>query len=222
MHISEEQLRANRENSKRSTGPVTPEGRRKVAMNAIKHSFAGQTMLLQSHEVEAFNRHFESFRKEYRPGTATEQFLVQSLAEISWSTQQVRAALANAMTIAGNREWPDVHESHTPEIGTAIARSRAVEIAAKELNLFSIYESRKMRSFNTTRKELIQAQAERKAFEKSEMAEAARYRKQCKLNQDPNQPAWHPSEFGFDCSLEAIDAYIAMEDRMTKLKTMAA
>jgi hypothetical protein len=142
MHITEEQLRANRENSKRSTGPVTPEGRRKVAMNAIKHSFAGQTMLLQSHEVDAFNRHFESFRKEYRPGTATEQFLVQSLAEISWSTQQVRAALANAMTIAGNREWPDVHESHTPEIGTAIARSRAVEIAAKELNLFSIYESR--------------------------------------------------------------------------------
>jgi hypothetical protein len=188
MHISEEQLRANRANAKHSTGPVTPEGRRKVAMNAIKHSFAGQTMLLQSHEVEAFNRHFESFRKEYRPGTATEQFLVQSLAEI----------------------------------GTAIARSTAIGIAAKELNLFSIYESRKMRAFNTTRKELIQAQAERKAFEKSEMAEAARYRKQCKLNQDPNQPAWHPSEFGFDCSLEAIDAYIAMEDRMTKLKTMAA
>ena len=54
------------------------------------------------------------------------------------------------------------------------------------------------------------------------MEEAAKYRKLCKLNRDPNQPEWTPAEFGFECSLESVDRYIVMEDRMFSLQKKAA
>ena len=222
MATSTEQIRANRENANLSTGPVTPEGKRKVSMNAMKHSFAGQTCLLQEHEMEGFKKHFESFRREYAPVGPTEEFMVQSLAEISWSTQQLRSASGNALTIAGNRDWPDMNAAYPPEVSTAIARSRAVELNATQINLFSVYENRKMRLFNTTFNQLAQMQKVRRAREQAEMEEAAKYRKLCKLNRDPNHIEWKPSEFGFECSLESVDRYIVMEDRMFSLQKKAA
>jgi hypothetical protein len=56
-------------------------------MNAMKHTFCGQTCIIPEHEMEAYTKHFESFRKEFRPVGASEEFLVQSLAELTWTTQ---------------------------------------------------------------------------------------------------------------------------------------
>ena len=222
MQIIEEQLRANIENAQHSTGPTSYEGKRKVSMNALKHSFAGQTCILHSHEIDAFREHFESFRKEYRPSGPTEEFLVQSLSEISWSTQQIRTASTNLMTIAGNKSTPNGNDTHTPEIAVAISRSLAGTFVSKDLNTYGIYKNRKMRLFNTTRKELLQIQAERRANEKAELEEAATYRKLCKLNQDPSQLPWHPLENGFVCSLEDVDLFIARQDRFSRLRKTAA
>jgi hypothetical protein len=43
--ISEARLAANRENAQKSTGPVTPEGKAKSRLNAVKHGLTGATVL---------------------------------------------------------------------------------------------------------------------------------------------------------------------------------
>ena len=222
MSTSVEQILANRENAQRSTGPVTPEGKRKSSLNGLKHSFAGHTCFVQAHELGDYIRHFEAFRQEYLPVGPTEQFMVQSLAEISWSAQNIRSASSNAFTVAGNREWTERSETRPPHVDSALGCARAVQVLAKEINLFSIYENRKMRLFHTTRHELIRIQTERRDRQLAEMQEAAKYRKLCKLNRDPNQPEWKPEDFGFACSLESIDSYIAQEDGLALLRNKAA
>ena len=216
---SDSQIRANRANSQHSTGPTSDEGKRQVAMNAIKHSFAGQTVVVPAHEADAYNQHFETFRKEYRPSGPTEAFLVQSLAEISYSVQQIRAQTTNATSLAGNRGIRTLNATSTPEIQCALGQADLAQELAPKLNLYGIYENRKMRLFNTTLQRLMELQTIRRAQEQADLEEAARYRKLCKANRDPNQPAWHPSENGFVCSLELIDRYIALEERLARLAT---
>ena len=103
---SEAQITANRINAQSSTGPSSPAGRKKSSMNALKHNFCGQTCIIPDHEIEDYGRHFESFRKEFRPVGPSEEFMVQSLSELSWSTQQIRAAMASKISLGGNRHDP--------------------------------------------------------------------------------------------------------------------
>jgi hypothetical protein len=64
---TEKQIEANRANSQLSTGAVTPEGKRKVSINAIKHGYAGRIAIVLDHEKEAYREHFRAFREEYKP-----------------------------------------------------------------------------------------------------------------------------------------------------------
>ena len=114
-HTSEAQLTANRENAKLSTGPKSPEGRAKVRLNAVKQGFSSHASVIPEHQVPAFRGHFEAFQTEYKPYGPTEAFLLQSLAEISWSTQQIRAEFNTMMTLIGGRETPASHTSN-PEL----------------------------------------------------------------------------------------------------------
>src|SRR5271170_1404529 len=97
--LSDAQLRANQLNAGFSTGPTSEEGKRKVRLNPLIHGFSGHTCLIPDHEKEDYKRHFSSFRDDYKPKSRTEEFLVQSLAELSWSTQQIRTVSSNLMSI---------------------------------------------------------------------------------------------------------------------------
>jgi hypothetical protein len=163
---SEAQITANRINAQASTGPSTPAGRKKVSMNALKHNFCGQTCIILDHEIEDYGRHFESFRKEFRPAGPSEEFLVHSLSELTWGTQQIRAAMASKMSLGGNRIDPRSEASPTPEISDAIAKAAHLAELLPSLNTLSMYEARKTRLFMAVRKELVQIQAARKAHER--------------------------------------------------------
>ena len=63
-----------------------------------------------------------------------------------------------------------------------------------------------MRLFNSTRRELIQVQAERKARELEELEEAAVVRQSA-------PPEWQPSQDGFACSIAQIDRHLLKKYR---------
>jgi hypothetical protein len=197
---SDAQIHANQENSKLSTGPKTPEGKRKVAMNSLKHGFAGQTVILQEHEIPTYEKHFADFRKEYKPAGPTEEFMVHSLADMSYSLGQLRAAMTTKMTIIGVRTIPHDNETHSEETATAVSRARSINEEGASLNTLGLYEQRKQRLFHATRKELLQIQQARKAEEKASLEEAAAHRQADKT--------WSPEENGFVHSLDEIDRYI--------------
>ena len=221
MPTTDAQINANRENAKLSTGPTSLEGRRKVAMNAVKHNHTGQTCLVHAHEVEDYKKHFESFRKEYRPVGPTEEFLVQSLADLAWSTQKVRCDIQNRTALSGLSGADRPNETHTPEITAAWGQAAKSETNAPTLNTLGIYESRKVRLFNTTRKELIAIQTERKAQQKQELEHAIALRKLDNATREPGDLEWNPSQNGFVCTLEQIDREINLRERWQRIQQRA-
>ena len=84
-HVSQKKWMANRQNSLRSTGPRTREGKRNARKNALKHG-------LLSEEIEVLvgeaSSDFENLRLKLREGFAPpnqiEEQLVDSIAVLSW------------------------------------------------------------------------------------------------------------------------------------------
>ena len=216
------QINANRINSQSSTGPSSPAGRKKVSMNAVKHNFCGQTCIIPEYEMEAYTKHFESFRKEFRPVGPSEEFLVQSLSEITWTTQQIRAMMASKISMPSEKLHPDVGNAPNEAVSDAMLRAIQLIDMAPSLNTLSIYEARKMRLFLSTRKALVEMQAARKANEQEEMSLAAALRKNDLETRLPDEPAWEPQQNGFVYSLAQLDDFLVQTKRLNRLTKAAA
>jgi hypothetical protein len=213
---SQKQIGANRRNSLHSSGPRSFEGKRKVSMNAIKHNYCGQTVVVLEHEREAYNAHFQAFRDEYKPVGPTEQYMVQTLADHSWSSARIRSLIDDRITLAAIRHASPDDANATTDIESAMSQGIEIIKMAPSLATLGLYDQRKTRLFHTTRKELAQIQADRKVREKQELAEAAEFRKHDLATRYPDETEWHPSENGFVCSLEEVDRYIARQERFNR------
>jgi hypothetical protein len=205
---SNAQIHANQANAKFSTGPQSPEAKRKVSLNPIKHGYAGIACFVPAHEQEDYEKHFQQFRADYKPKGKTEQFLVQSLAQLSWSVEQIRATTTSIMSLLGTQHAP--FETGDDSMTFNLAQAANIGDHLKEINLLGIYEQRKLRLFNQTRRELTELQKERKLLEKEELTEAAQIRKATKQAFQ----TWQPAEDGFACSIDEIDSYIARTERL--------
>ena len=82
------QIVANRANAKLSTGPVTPEGKAKVATNRLSHGLTGQFRLLSSESQPDYDALLDSLAEEYQPQTATEFHYLNEAARNMWRLQR--------------------------------------------------------------------------------------------------------------------------------------
>ncbi len=219
---SDAQINANRRNGALSHGPVSPEGKAKTRMNALTHGFAGHTVVIPDHEMDSYARHFGSFKSEYKPVGPTEEFLCQSLADLTYSASQIRSVMTNRINTAGCRPIPNSNETHSPKTHHAMAQAFSAVELAPALGTLGTYEARKMRLFHTTRRELIQIQTERKAREKQELEEAAKLREADLKTRQPHENEWQPTENGFVCSITQIDQFIAARTRRDSLLNRVA
>jgi len=206
---SDVKIKANRANSKFSTGPKSPESKRKVSLNSVKHGYSGHACFIPAHEQEAYEKHFQQFRADYNPKGKTEEFLVQSLAQLSWSAEQIRATATSLMSLLGTQQAP--FETGDEGMTFNLAQAANVGEHLKEIDLLGIYEQRKMRLFKTTLHELTELQNARKSQEKEELTEAAQIRKAAKKAFQN----WEPEQDGFACSVEEIDRHIARSERLS-------
>ncbi len=107
---SEAQIEANRANAQKSTGPRTPEGKAKVAQNAIKHGlFARETVIRGEDEDQ-----FEMFRllllKQLTPDSPLEEVLGERVVDLSWRLK--RAAKDQSEAFAA------LYEKYAAQAGT--------------------------------------------------------------------------------------------------------
>jgi hypothetical protein len=83
------QITANRENAQHSTGPVTAAGKQKVAMNRITHGLTGAAILIPGEDPEQLQALAVRLNLELAPGTAVEESLVKSIANLQWRLDRV-------------------------------------------------------------------------------------------------------------------------------------
>ena len=93
--IVPETVNAGREvqSSKRgSTGPRSEAGKRRSSRNAFKHGFFAKVVVIPGESFAKYRSLLKSLRDEWQPVGATEEFLIEMIANIIWRLKRLYAA----------------------------------------------------------------------------------------------------------------------------------
>jgi hypothetical protein len=154
-------IETNRTNAQHSTGPKTPEGKRRSSLNALRHGLTGQIVVMPSEDLEAYQRHVKSFTDDCDPKGAIEANLVQSIADTSWRLHRAAASEANLQTISVTGE--------SDQIQQALAMALAQESHARALSNLSIHTQRLARQYEREVAQLHTLQETRRVKETREL-----------------------------------------------------
>jgi len=103
------QVFANRENSKLSTGPRTPEGKAASSPNAKTHGLGAADPVLPHEDRNQFNSLLEQYKSDFEPVTAHEEFLVSQMAGARWKldrAERIETAMFAALESPDDRRPP--------------------------------------------------------------------------------------------------------------------
>lgn len=81
---TEPQIQANRENSRKSTGPRTPSGKARSKMNALKLGLFALAALLPGEDPKALARLHRELVAQYRPEGPGQHQLIDEIAAVNW------------------------------------------------------------------------------------------------------------------------------------------
>ena len=84
------QRAANRRNAQLSTGPITPEGKAAVRLNALKHGLTAEDAVIFGEDEEAFNDLRDSFLDHLQPVGPLEAALVRQIITAQWRLARCR------------------------------------------------------------------------------------------------------------------------------------
>jgi hypothetical protein len=70
---SEQQIEANRLNAQKSSGPRTPEGKKRISSNALKHGLTGKEILMPYEKLEDFESFSSDIYFSLRPKGGLEE-----------------------------------------------------------------------------------------------------------------------------------------------------
>jgi hypothetical protein len=89
---------ASRANGAKSRGPVTLEGKRASAMNAVRHGLTAQTVVLSNESKDEFETLLSEYTEKFQPQDRFEADLVQEMAVAKWRQQRVWSMEAPQLT----------------------------------------------------------------------------------------------------------------------------
>ncbi len=93
IRVSDEKVRANRNNSLKSTGPKTRKGKAVVKWNAMKHGLLSKEVIIDAGEgiedENEFEQLFNALRIELCPAGILEEMLVEKIAICYWRLRRV-------------------------------------------------------------------------------------------------------------------------------------
>jgi hypothetical protein len=84
------QITANRANALHATGPVTPEGKARVAQNALKHGLTAKHLVIRPDEEEEFAALRDALEAELAPQGALETITFREILHAAWNLQRFR------------------------------------------------------------------------------------------------------------------------------------
>src|SRR5580692_5028098 len=78
------QIEANRRNARKSTGPVTEEGKQRSRRNAVRHGLTAETVIGALEDAEDYKAFEAAIIADYNVQSAVERELVLRLASVLW------------------------------------------------------------------------------------------------------------------------------------------
>src|SRR6266851_1548346 len=87
---TEAQVNANRLNAQKSTGPVTPEGKAKSALNALKSGIDAWSTIICGEDPAELETLTEQFLQHYQPADPVQLSLVDTLISTEWIQRRLR------------------------------------------------------------------------------------------------------------------------------------
>ena len=85
---SDKQREAARINGAKSHGPVTPDGKRNSSLNALRHNFCSESLVLNNEQKPRYQALLDSYLETFRPSGLVETDLVEQMAAAKWREQR--------------------------------------------------------------------------------------------------------------------------------------
>ncbi len=159
MPASEAQIRANRENAARSTGPKTAEGKERSRANALKHGLTGAGVALTIEDAAEVERVYSAFEADFRPADEMGRILIRRAA--TCAVRMERSVLQETAAL-NERVLEAQVEAEKNGDDPVKAGHRAMFDPSKDACLARKYEAAAERGFFRAIKEFRQLQRETK------------------------------------------------------------
>jgi hypothetical protein len=96
------QIEANRRNARRSTGPITDEGKQRSRCNAVRHGLTAETVIGALEDAEDYKAFEAVIIADYDAQSAVERELVLRLASVLWRLRRVTSMETGLFEIEAN------------------------------------------------------------------------------------------------------------------------
>jgi hypothetical protein len=199
----------NRANASRSTGPKTEAGKHRSSLNAMRHGLTGHTVVLPAEDLAAYNLFTKHLFDELKPVGLLEKQFAQLIADTSWRLNRVPALEHNLSALGFDEHQNSIKTEH-PEAHAAMVITEALRERGRYINSISMHGERLSRQLDRTLLRLHALQAQRRATEANNLADAAAL-----LQMDKKQGLpYNPAEDGFVLSNTEIETFIRRYDRL--------
>jgi hypothetical protein len=199
-----EQINANRENAKLSTGPTSSAGLERSSQNARKHGLTGTTIHLTETEKEPYRLFREGLFNTLRPSGANEEYLVESLIDSRWRIAKISKIESNLYAL-GEIDYAEQFSQHPAEKAADLCHAYTFSQKQKEFEKLNRYQSRLQRQAAADLQKLEELQSLRKAQELKDFQDAAALHVQSLTTNEP----FDPSEFGFVWTTDQLFDHVA-------------
>ena len=162
LSLTDHHSAINRLNAAHSTGPVTPEGKRRASLNALRHGLTGQTVVLPEDDLAAYRNSCAQFHAELKPHGLLETKAVQTIADTYWRLDRIRAMENNLFSLGFHEQPAGLTED--PAIHSALAQAKYLDERGDLFVRLSLYEQRLTRTLTLAKAEWKQLQIGRAHF----------------------------------------------------------
>lgn len=101
---TDRQLRANRLNALKSTGPRTDEGKAASSRNALRHGLTAIHVVVQGEDAAKYETLRRGLLDEFAPETAMQTILVDQLAAVVWRLRRAAAYETALLSWIGHQQ----------------------------------------------------------------------------------------------------------------------
>src|SRR6516165_8485076 len=116
------QIKANRRNARKSTGPITEEGKRRSRCNAVRHRLSAETVIGALEDAEDYKAFEATVIADYEAQSAVERELVLRLASLLWRLRRATTMETGLFEIQAN------HLKEFSQARQALPASRTVAV----------------------------------------------------------------------------------------------